>query len=82
MRLPAPFPSLSYVSTVAQLWFLFIRLQHYFYTSVKALPDLRPLKRTLLNPIIMAGIQESAGVGRDWAPHGPTAVTILGSESW
>ena len=61
---------------------LFTQLQHYFYTSAKALPDPLPLKRTLVNPLIMAGMQETARVGRDGAVCGPTAVTILGSESW
>lgn len=73
--------SLFHSGTAIRL-LLFIQLQHYFYTSAKALPDPLPLKGTLVNPLIMAGMQETARVGRDGAVRGPAAVTILGSESW
>ena len=71
-----------YFSSSSVMRLLFTLLQHYFYTSAKALPDPLPLKRTLINPLIMTGMQETARVERDGAVCGPTAVTILGSESW
>ena len=85
--LPAPswlcvLPHLLFHSGSVIRLLLFTQHQHYFYTSAKALPDPLPLKRTLINPLIMAGMQETARVGRDGAAHGPTAVTICGSESW
>lgn len=56
---------------------LFTQPWCYFYISLKSLPDPSPLKRVLINPIIMAGMQETARVGREWGTRSPTAVTIL-----